>query len=41
MISTPQTPSTEVSTLPHLVKKTKDKELHALHYQLAQQDKTI
>jgi hypothetical protein len=41
VISTPQTPSTEASNLPQIVKKPKDKELQSLQYQLAQQEKTI
>ena len=35
------TPSTEVSNLPQIVKKPKDKELQSLQYQFAQQEKTI
>ena len=41
VVSAPQTPSTEVSNLPQIVKKPKDKEVQSLQYQLCQQEKTI
>ena len=41
VVSAPQTPSTEVSNLPQIVKKPKDKEVQSLQYQLTQQEKTI